>query len=174
MQTLEPNLQQLTLLQQQQQQQQQMALINQPPPMNLQNAPLIANIPPPGLVIPTGLSSGPVAGPMAGFGNGPGAGFNHANSENKHIPELSLPPESVILPDISRPPPSDKELMPALEYYLLPAGLMVPLVKVSLFYIFQIDILNILIFPFSQKMITTSQLTQKTFDFRHLVLQVKN
>jgi hypothetical protein len=113
--------------------------------------PGIPNIPPPGLSIPVGTQPPPARlgipgmptstgypgqrdsvgspGPAGSFVQQAGpAGLNQvsAGGENVSIPlDISRPP-----PGFPPPPVSEKELTPALPYYELPAGLMVPLVKV--------------------------------------------
>lgn len=147
-------LQQQFQLAQQQQQQQQL----QQQQINLRNPSLLGgppgsqmqHLPPPGLVIPgnggplvPGMSTAgpPNAGMTTGY-PGQGGPVPVTTGFIQNPPNIQVPPgldnqSSVPIPDISRPPPgfqqpiSEKELMPALPYYELPAGLMVSLVKVS-------------------------------------------
>lgn len=90
------------------------------------------SLPPPGLVIPTSVGGGGGQGLL-----GAAPGLLLGTGQLHEIPvgsDASGPPS---IPDISRPPPgcfSDKELLPALPYYELPAGLMVPLVKVGFWF----------------------------------------
>jgi calcium homeostasis ER protein len=118
-QTFEKKLQQLSI---QTQQQQRPALLSQPI-LGIGNH----------LTIPTSMGTPSLKpgllGAAPGLPNLPSSLDTPSSSSDVSIPDI---------PDISRPPPgfpppivSEKELMPALPYYELPAGLMVPLVKVQ-------------------------------------------
>ncbi len=104
-----------------QQQQQQL-----PPPQVWGSGPPTA----PGMP-PPGISSG-VAAPSGAF---PGPGMTPQGPGAANPPGGPLPPPP--LPDLSKPPPGfappidEKALVPSLPYYDLPAGLMVPMVKME-------------------------------------------
>lgn len=103
------------------------ASTDEPPPF----LPLNLNVPPPNLQLPptTSLELPP---PPNGLENFPSIPFSQ--------PPPGYLPSPAVFPDFSKPPPGFtpkkpevfmEELMPTAPYYDLPAGLMVPLVKVS-------------------------------------------
>lgn len=112
-------------------------------------------------------------------------------------PGMEMPPGPGMF-DLSKPPPGfgapltpppEADLIPKIEYYELPAGLMVPLVKVGFDnYIIcedkvitssnnqyeEIEIIHLSFYLFSWKMTIISQLILKQFDFLLHVHRVKD
>ena len=103
-----------------------------------QQQPQLPSLPGPG---PAGLVPGVVPGVIPGGAlvtGYPGQGGPSAPSTQLIAPPY-VPPNEMGMLDLSKPPPGfptpppDKDLVPALPYYELPAGLMVPMVKVGHF-----------------------------------------
>lgn len=107
------------------------ANLNAPPPTSFNSPPDITQQPPPLTSAPP-PSAAVVAPPSTN-------GIDGANPFSQPPPGFYAPPPGMF-PDFSRPPPGFppkperqlEELMPTAPYYDLPAGLMVPLIKVCL------------------------------------------
>lgn len=70
--------------------------------------------------------------PTSGDSNG---GLNSGEGDNEKLPsDFSYPPPLFQIPDLSKPPPgfvSEEDLTPTVPYFELPAGLMVPLIRLE-------------------------------------------